>query len=138
MIDQRFNQDSVRLLLAHRVHQNAGVKVATARARDDTAARLHARAAVDRQTRLHRGDADAVARIGNKQALRQRCTEWSPDGFKRKAVESIGLNAFRLQVPRGGQDTNHIGQADMKPGVETGDLGDVGTVRLRQMDERRR
>ena len=48
------------------------------------------------------------------------------------------MNAFRLQVHRDGRDINHIGQADMKPGVETGDLGNVGTVRVRRTDERQR
>ena len=60
------------------------------------------------------------------------------DGLERQAVESVALDALRLQFFGNWQHPGDVGQTGMKLGVETRHLGHAGKVGLRQADERQR
>ena len=69
VIDQLFEHLRIELPFAHQIDQNAGVEIAAARAHDDPAGRGQAHAGVDRPARFDRGDAGAIAEMGDDQPV---------------------------------------------------------------------
>ena len=118
VVDQLFEPGRVEPLFAHQVEQNAGIEIAAARAHDDPAGRGQAHAGVDRLAVLDRGDAGAVAEMGDDQAIGQIVAKLAHDRFARQPVKSVALDAFGLQFLGDRQDPRDVGQFGVKGGVE--------------------
>jgi hypothetical protein len=59
----------IELLFTHQINQNAWIEIAAARAHDHAAARGQSHARVDRFTGFDRGDAGAIAEMGDDQSI---------------------------------------------------------------------
>src|ERR1700680_3875253 len=97
VIDQLFEHGRIEFLLPHQIDQDAGIEIAAARAHDHPAGWGQSHAGVDRFAAPDRGDAGAIAEMGNYQAVRQIPTKLAHDRLTRKAVKSVALATLRLQ-----------------------------------------
>ena len=71
MIDQLFEHGCIELLFTRQIDQHARVEIAAARAHDHATGWGQPHAGVDRLSVLDRGDAGAVAEMGDDQAVRR-------------------------------------------------------------------
>src|SRR5271156_6229024 len=89
LIDQLFERGGIELLFTHQIDQNTWIEIAAARAHDDPAGRGQSHAGVDRFAPFDRGDACAIAEMGDYQAVRQIVSKLVHDRFARKAVKPV-------------------------------------------------
>ena len=82
-IDQLFEHGRIEFLLTHQIDQNAWIEIAATRAHDHAAARGQSHARVDRFTGFDRGDACAIAEMGDDQAIGQIVRKLAHDRFAR-------------------------------------------------------
>src|SRR6202035_6001701 len=106
-IDELLEHDGVELLLTRQIDEDAGIEIAAARAHDDPAGRGQAHAGVDRFSPFDRGDACAIAEMGDDQSVWQRVGKLVHDRFQGKAVKPVTLDALRLQFLGNGEDTSY-------------------------------
>ena len=136
VIDQFFEHGRIELLLACQIDQNAGIEITAACAHDHSASRGQSHAGIDRFTAFDRGDARAIAEMGDDQAIRQIMCKLVQDRFARKAVKPVALDALRSQFLGDRKNARHVRLFGVKRGVETRHLRKVGKMLPREADDR--
>ncbi len=136
VVDQLFQLGGIEFVLTHQVDQNAGIQIAGTRAHDHAASGGQPHAGVDRFAILDRGDAGAVAEMGNDQALGQIVGKLMQDGFAGQAVKAIALDALGPQFLGQRQNPRDIGQVGVKCRIEAGYVRNVGELLLRVANDR--
>src|ERR1700730_4944347 len=136
VIDQLFEHRRIELLLTHQIDQNAWIEIAAARAHDHPAGWGQSHAGVDRFAAFDRGDACAIAEMGNYEEVRQIVCKLVYDGFARKAVKPVALDTLQLQFLGDRKDTCDLCQFGVKSGVETRHLGKPRKMLLCEADDR--
>ena len=99
MIDQLFEHLRIELLFAHQIDQNAGIEIAAARAHDHPAGRGQAHAGVDRLARFDRGDAGAIAEMGDDQPVSADRPPADARSTRRKARETRSAGCPAIAIP---------------------------------------
>ena len=138
VIDQRFETRGVEVLFAHQIDQHTWIEIAAARAHDHPASRGQSHAGIDGLTAFDRGDACAIAEMGDYQAVRQIVPKLAYDRLARKAVKSIALDAIRSQLQGERQGARDIGHPGVKRRIEAGYLRQLREVLLRETNDRQR
>ena len=136
MIDKIFEHDRIELLLTRQIDQNAWIEIAAARAHNHPAGRGQAHAGVDGLAALDRGDAGAVAKMGNYQTVGQIAPQLAHDRFAGEAMKTVALDALLPQSLGKRKNTGDIGQAGVKGCVEAGDLRKAWKMLLRSANDR--
>ena len=136
MIDQLFELRRIELLFAHQIDQNARIEIAAARAHDHPAGWGQSHAGVDRFAVFDRGNAGAIAEMGDDQAARHIVRKLTHDRFARKAVKPVALDALRLQFLGDRKYTRDLRHFGVKGGVEARHLRKPGKMLLCEADDR--